>query len=184
MVHSNGSIWFTDPGYGILSNYEGHIDKFKLTPNVYRLDPESGEVAVVTSDLARPNGLCFSPGENLLYIVDTGQPKEKGSPIHVYDVIDGKTLENDRILCDMQPGVADGIRCDVDGNVWASAGRGGKGFDGVHIFAPDGKLIGKIMLPEVCANLCFGGEKHNRLFMIASQSIYSLFVNTEGAQIP
>lgn len=184
VVHSNGSIWFTDPGYGILTNYEGHKAEFELPPNVYRLDPATGEVTVVTSKLARPNGLCFSPDEKLLYIVDTGQPKGKISPIHAFDVVDGKTLTNDRIFCDMRPGGADGIRCDVDGNLWAAASWGGQGFDGVHIFSPDGKRIGKILLPEACANLCFGGVKRNRLFMIASQSIYSLFVNTQGAQIP
>jgi len=184
VVHSNGSIWFTDPGYGILSNYEGHLDSFELAPSVYRLDPVSGELMVVTKDLARPNGLCFSPDEKLLYIVDTGQPNEKPHPIIVFDVVDGRKLENGRMFSDMRPGGADGIRCDVDGNIWAAASWGGKGFDGVHIIAPDGKLIGKIMLPEACANLCFGGTKRNRLFMIASQSIYSLFVNTQGAQIP
>jgi gluconolactonase len=184
VVHSSGSIWFTDPGYGILSNYEGHIDSFELLPSVYRLDPESGEMTAVTTDLARPNGLCFSPDEKLLYIVDTGQPGGKPHPIFVFDVIDGRKLENGRMFCDMRPCVADGIRCDVDGNIWASASWGGKGFDGVHIFASDGKLIGKIMLPEACANLCFGGTKRNRLFMIASQSLYSVYVNTQDAQVP
>ena len=184
VVHSNGSIWFTDPGYGILSNYEGHIDKFELPPSVYRLDPESGELTVVTTGLARPNGLCFSPDEKLLYLVDTGQPKGKPSPIFVFDVINGQKLENQRMFFDMRPGGADGIRCDVDGNIWAAASWGGKGFDGVHVISPGGKLIGKIMLPEACANLCFGGEKRNRLFMTASQSLYSVYVNTQGAQIP
>jgi gluconolactonase len=183
VVHSNGSIWFTDPGYGILSNYEGHIAKFELAANVYRLDPSTGEIIVVTNDFARPNGLCFSPDERLLYIVDTGQPVDKPQPIKVFDVIDGKKLSNGRLFCDMGKGGSDGIRCDIDGNVWA-AGKGGEGFDGVHVFAPDGKLIGKICLPEVCSNLCFGGIKRNRLFMTASQSLYSLFVNTQGAQIP
>lgn len=184
VVHSNGSIWFTDPGYGILSNYEGHKAELELTPSVYRIDPSTGEITIITSDLARPNGLCFSPDEKQIYIVDTGQPKDKPSPIHVFDVVDGKSIENGRIFADMRPGVADGMRCDVDGNLWAAAGWAGEGFDGVHVFAPDGTLIGKILLPEICGNLCFGGVKRNRLFMIASQSLYSVYVNTEGAQIP
>lgn len=184
VVHSNGSIWFTDPGYGILSDYEGHIDKFELPPNVYRLDPSTGEVIEVTGELARPNGLCFSPDEKLLYIVDTGQPADKPHPIKVFDVVGGKKLERGRIFCDMGKGGSDGIRCDMDGNIWAAAGWGGKDYDGVHVFAPEGKLIGKILLPETCANVCFGGLRRNRLFMTASQSLYSLYVNTRGAQIP
>ncbi len=184
VVHSNGSIWFTDPGYGILSNYEGHIDKFELATNVYRLDPLSGDLNTVAGDFIRPNGLCFSPDEKLLYIADTGQPADKPHPIKVFDVIDGKKLANGRLFCDMGKGTSDGIRCDVDGNIWSAAGWGGEGYDGVHIFAPDGKLIGKICLPEACANLCFGGIKRNRLFMTASQSLYSLYVNTQGAQVP
>lgn len=183
VVNSNGSIWFTDPGYGILSNYEGHIDKFELPTNIYRIDPINGEVTVVANDFARPNGLCFSPDEKLLYIVDTGQPEDKPQPIRVFDVVDGKKLSNSRLFCDTGKGGSDGIRCDIDGNIWAAAG-GGEGYDGVHIFAPDGKLIGKICLPEICANLCFGGIKRNRLFMTASQSLYSLYVNTKGAQMP
>jgi gluconolactonase len=184
VVHSNGSIWFTDPGYGILSYYEGHVDKFELPTNVYRLDPSNGEVSVVAGNFARPNGICFSPDEKLLYIVDTGQPPDKPHPIKVFNVVNGKTLEKERLFCDMGKGVSDGIRCDIDGNVWSAAGWVGKDYDGVHIFAPDGTLIGRISLPEPCANICFGGEKRNRLFMTASQSFYSLFVNIKGAQLP
>jgi gluconolactonase len=183
-VHSNGTIWFTDPGYGILSNYEGHVDKFELPTNVYRLNSSTGEVTVVAGDFARPNGICFSPDEKLLYIADTGQPSDKPHPIRVFDVVNGKELKNGRVFCDMGKGLADGIRCDVDGNIWAGAGWGGKDYDGVQVFATDGKLIGKILLPEGCANLCFGGAKHNRLFMTASQSLYSLYVNTQGALKP
>ena len=181
VVHSNGSVWFTDPGYGILSNYEGHVDKFELPTNVYRLDPATGAAAVVAGDLARPNGLCFSPDERLLYVVDTGQPADKPQPIKVFDVVDGSRLANGRDFCDMRPGGSDGIRCDADGNVWAAAAWAGEGFDGVHVLAPDGKLIGKILLPEPCSNLCFGGAKRNRLFMTASQSLYALYVHTQGA---
>ena len=185
VVHSNGNIWFTDPGYGILSNYEGHIDKFELPTNVYRLDPSNGKVTVVADDMSRPNGLCFSPDEKLLYIVDTGQPPDKPQPIKVYDVVEGMKLTNGRLFCDMgKGGGSDGVRCDIDGNLWAAAGSGVEGYDGVHIFSPDGKLLGKICLPEQCANLCFGGTKRNRLFMTASQSLYALYMNTQGAQMP
>ncbi len=184
VVHSNGGIWFTDPGYGIMSNYEGHVAEFELPPNVYRLDPSTGQATVVATDLARPNGLCFSPDENLLYIADTGQPVGKPHPIRVYDVVDGKRLVNGRVFWDMGAGGADGIRCDVDGNIWTSAGWAGEGYDGVHVIAPEGKLIGRILLPEVCSNLCFGGAKRNRLFMTGSQSLYAVYVNTQGAQVP
>jgi gluconolactonase len=134
----------------------------------------------------KPNGICFSPDEKLLYIVDTGVPKHPTDPhqIRVYDVVDSVRLKNGRMFADMSPGNSDGIRCDVDGNVWSAAGWAGEGYNGVHVFAPDGKIIGKIHLPESCANLCFGGAKKNRLFMAASQSLYSVYVGTEGAQLP
>lgn len=186
VVHSDGAVWFTDPGYGILSNYEGHMASFELPANVYRLDPKAREATVVATDLAKPNGLCFSPDEAKLYIADTGATHKAGHPHHirVYDVVGGARLTNGRVFADMVPGLADGIRCDVDGNLWAAAGWGGEGYDGVHIFAPDGTLIGKIHLPEVPANLCFGGLKKNRLFIAASQSLYAVYVGTEGAQRP
>jgi gluconolactonase len=185
-VHSDGAIWFTDPGYGIMSNYEGHKAPFELPDNAYRLDPKTREVTVVVSDLDKPNGICFSPDEKKLYIVDTGVPKHPTDPhpIYVYDVVDGVRLTSRRLFVNMAPGNSDGIRCDVDGNVWSAAGWGGEGYNGVHIFAPDGTLIGKIHLPETCANLCFGGTKKNRLFMAASQSLYSVYVETQGAQTP
>ena len=185
-VHSDGAIWFTDPGYGIMSNYEGHKAPFELPANVYRLDPDTREATVVANDMDKPNGLCFSPDEKKLYIVDTGPGAEQGipRPIRVYDVEDGKRLKNGRLFADMSPGCSDGIRCDVDGNVWSAAGWGPDGFHGVHVIAPDGTRIGKIHLPEICANLCFGGAKKNRLFLVASQSLYALYVNTEGAQTP
>jgi gluconolactonase len=185
-VHSDGAIWFSDPGYGILSNYEGHKAAFELPTNAYRLDPKTKEATVVEGSLGRPNGICFSPDEKRLYIVDTREPKHPGDPhpIFVYDVEDGARLKNKRLFADLSPGSSDGIRCDVDGNVWSAAGWAGDDFNGVHVFAPDGKLIGKIHLPETCANLCFGGAKKNRLFMTASQSLYSVYVGTQGAQQP
>ena len=118
--------------------------------------------------------------------MDTGVPKYAGDPhpIRVYDVEDGVRLKNGRLFANMAPGSSDGIRCDVDGNVWSAAGWAGEGYNGVHVFAPDGTLIGKIHLPETCANLCFGGSKKDRLFMAASQSLYALYVGTQGAQVP
>jgi gluconolactonase len=185
VVHSDGAIWFSDPGYGIMSNYEGHKAAFELPAVVYRLDPKTRAVTVVVSDLDKPNGLCFSPDEKLLYVVDSGTPKHPSDPrpIQVYDVVDGVRLKNGRMFVNMSPGASDGIRCDVDGNVWSAAGWAGKDYNGVHVFAPDGALIGKIHLPEPCANLCFGGAKRNRLFMTASQSLYSLYVGTEGVSM-
>ena len=185
-VHSDGAIWFSDPGYGIMSNYEGHKAPFELPANVYRLDPKTREATVVVGDLDKPNGICFSPDEKRLYIVDTGVPKHPTDPhpIYAYDVVDGTRLTNRRLFVNMAPGTSDGIRCDVDGNVWSAAGWGPAEYNGVHVFAPDGTLIGKIHLPETCANLCFGGAKKNRLFMAASQSLYAVYVGTEGAQTP
>jgi len=186
-VHSDGGIWFSDPGYGIMSNYEGHKAAFELPANLYRIDPTTREVAIVASDMQKPNGLCFSPDEKRLYVADSGIAKQPGDPqpIRVYDVENGTRLTNGRMFANMAPGLADGIRCDADGNVWASAGWAGTAsFNGVHVFAPDGKLIGKIHLPEICANLCFGGAKRNRLFMAASQSLYAVYVDAQGAQMP
>ena len=177
VVASDGSVWFTDPGYGIMSNYEGRKAAFELPPAVYRLDPDQGRAEPIVQDLERPNGLCFAPGESRLYVVDSGSEPRS---IHVYDVVDGRVGTGRRFV-DMSPGSSDGIRCDIDGNLWAAAGGGGDGYDGVHVFAPDGTVIGQIVLPEVCANLCFGGNARNRLFMAASRSIYAVYVNATGA---
>ena len=186
VVHPDGHIWFTDPGYGILLHYEGERADFELPTNVYRLNPDTGAATVVTDELEKPNGLCFSPDYSKLYLVDTGATHTPDHPRHirVYDVDDNTRLKNGRLFCDMSPGLADGIRCDVDGNLWSSAGWVGEGYDGVHIFDPNGDLIGKIHLPEVCANLCFGGVKRNRVFMAGSQSLYAVYVETQGAQVP
>ena len=186
VVKSDGSIWFTDPGYGILMDYEGHKAEFELNTNVYRLDPQTLQAEVVADDFSRPNGLCFSPNESLLYIVNTGfsDGPQHPSDIRVFDVVDGRRLANGRVFVDMKPGGSDGIRADRAGNIWSGAGWVGDGFDGVHCFDPDGTLIGKIHLPAPCANLCFGGAKKNRLFMTASQSLFSLYVETNGAQTP
>jgi gluconolactonase len=143
---------------------------------VYRLDPHSGSLSIAVGDMDRPNGLCFSPDEARLYVVDT--PREGAKTTHVYDIIDGNAV-NGRLFFDATPGFADGIRCDTEGNVWCGF-SGGPGHDGVAIFAPDGTLIGRILLPERCANVCFGGRKRNRLFMTASQSVYALYVEAQG----
>lgn len=186
VVHSDGSVWFTDPGYGLLLNYEGQRAEAELPNRVYRLEPETGAATIVADDFLRPNGLCFSPDETLLYIVDTGRSHDPDGPSHirVFDVTADNRLENGRVFVDMSPGMADGIRCDEDGNLWAAAGWAGPGFDGVHCYAPDGTRIGQIHLPEICANLCFGGVNKNRLFMAGSQSLYAVYVETAGAQQP
>ncbi len=186
VVHSDGSVWFTDPGYGLLLNYEGQRADAELPNRVYRLEPDTGVATVVADDFLRPNGLCFSPDESMLYIVDTGRSHDPNGPSHIrmFDVTPDNRLENGRLFVDMMPGMADGIRCDEDGNLWAAAGWAGPGFDGVHCYAPDGTRIGQIHLPEICANLCFGGVNKNRLFMAGSQSLYAVYVETAGAQQP
>jgi len=185
VVHPDGGIWFTDPGYGSLWDYEGKAGPLHLKEAIYRIDPATGKMAKVADDLHKPNGLCFSPDYRKLYIADTGGPAPKG--IQVYDVVDGARLAGSRRFCSMElngrQGGSDGIRTDADGNLWASAGWAGEGYDGVHVFAPDGQRIGQILLPEICSNLCFGGAKRNRLFMTASRSVYALYVGTRGAHL-
>jgi gluconolactonase len=179
VVKSDDSIWFSDPPFGILANYEGHIDQQELPTNLYRLDPKTGRASVVAGDIPRPNGLCFSPDEKRLYVVVSGTVPRG---LMVFDVVnDGAALANGRPFVDPGlNGTPDGIRCDIDGNLWAGWGMGDR-LDGVRIFNPSGQPIGHIALPERCANLCFGGVKRNRLFMAASQSVYALYVNTQGA---
>ena len=189
VVHpDDGAIWFTDPGYGSLMNYEGNKGPLEIKEAVYRIDAKSGRMEKVTDDIFKPNGLCFSPDYKKLYVADTGSShyEEAKKQIKVWDVV-GKKLANGKVFASMEfegrAGQADGIRCDVDGNVWSSAGWVGDGYDGVHVFAPDGVRIGHIRLPEICSNVCFGGKKRNRLFMTASTSVYAVYVETQGAHI-
>lgn len=181
VVHPDGSIWFTDPPYGILGNYEGFQAQPELKEAVYRVDGKTGKVDLLTDALDKPNGICFSHDYKKLYVCDTGTPRD----IQVFDIADTK-LRNQKQFTDMKlngkAGGPDGIRCDVDGNIWAGA-NGGAGYDGVHVFSPAGQRIGMVLLPEICANVCFGGVKRNRLFMTASQSLYSVYVGTQGAHI-
>jgi len=180
VCRSDGSVWFTDPPFGILGYYEGYKAEPELPTNVYRLDPR-GDLAVVAGDVNRPNGLCFSPDETKLYLVEAGVTPRI---IHAYDVTEGgRRLANKRKLVEAGAGTPDGLRCDVDGNLWVGWGMGQEGLDGVSVFDPEGKLIGRIDLPERCANLCFGGRHRNRLFMCGSSSVYSLYVNVQGAAV-
>jgi gluconolactonase len=182
VVKSDGSIWFSDPSYGIDSEYEGDAAKAELDgSHVYRVDAATQEVTQVTSDFVKPNGLAFSPDEKLLYIADTGASHVKDGPRHirVFDVArGGKTLGKGRLFATCGVGMFDGFRCDTKGNVWTSAG------DGVHCYDPDGALIGKILIPEVVANVCFGGPKRNRLYICGTTSLYAVYVNAQGALRP
>jgi gluconolactonase len=180
VVKSDGSIWFTDPVFGLLGNYEGYKAEPEIEPNVYRIDGQTGRASIVAEGVLGPNGLAFSPDEKILYVIESrGVPNRK---ILAYDVSpSGDKLSNKRVFVDAGPGTPDGFRLDIDGNLWCGWGMGDPELDGVVVFAPDGVMIGRIALPERCANLCFGGLKRNRLFMAASQSIYALYVNTQGA---
>ena len=179
VCRSDGSIWFTDPPFGILGYYEGHAATPELPTNVYRVDGATGKLTVVAGDVNRPNGLAFSPDESKLYVVEAGTTPRS---VHVFDVAEkGARLANKRRLIDAARGTPDGLRVDVDGNLWIGWGMGEEGLDGVAVFDAAGKPIGRIDLPERCANVCFGGRRRNRLFMCGSTSLYALFVNTQGA---
>ena len=176
---SDGSIWFTDPPFGILGYYEGYIAKPELPTNVYRVDGKTGRSRWPRATSTDPTVWRSRPTSRSS---TSSRPAITPRVIQVFDVLDGGTrLANKRTFIDAGPGTPDGFRCDVDGNLWCGWGMGKEGLDGVSIFNPDGKLIGRIDLPERCANLCFGGTYRNRLFMAASTSLYSLYVNTQGA---
>lgn len=180
VVKSDGSVWFTDPSYGIMSDYEGHkADVEQDAHGVYRIDGSDGIITRVIDDFAQPNGLAFSPDESLLYVAEFGFSHDTSVPRHirVFDVT-GKTVTNGREFTTIDAGLADGFRVDTDGWVWSSAA------DGIHVFDPDGTLTGKIRLPQTVSNLTFGGAKKNRLFITATQSLYAIYVNARGAQTP
>ena len=178
VVKSDHSIWFTDPPFGLMGDYEGHRAEQELPANVYRLDPKTGKATVVAGDIAGPNGIAFSPDEKILYVVESrAQPRN----ILAYDVSgDGMKISNKRVLINAGPGTPDGFRLDEDGNLWCGWGMGEPALDGVMVFNPAGEPIGRIALPERCANVCFGGVKRNRLFMATCQSLYAVYVNTRG----
>ncbi len=178
VVAADGAVWFTDPPFGILSDYEGERAESEVAPATYRLDPVTGALAMVDDTTAGPNGLAFSPDGRILYLVESrGEPHRR---ILAFDV-DGTRLSGRRVLIDAGPGgTPDGFRCDELGNLWCGWGMGTPELDGVMVFAPDGEPIGRIALPERCANVCFGGPNRSRLFMAAGQGLYALHVNTRG----
>lgn len=178
IVKSDGSIWFTDPSFGIESDYEGRKRAPSLPAALYRVDGQTGAIQMMADDIPGPNGLCFSPDESKLYVVESrGIPNRK---IRVYDVSDSGSLSHGRLFIDAGAGTPDGIRCDEHGNIWAGWGMGSPELDGVMVFNPAGDAIGRIALPERCANLCFGGRDHNRLFMACGHGLYALYLNVRG----
>ena len=179
VVKSDGSIWFTDPHYGIMTNYEGYVAPQENPCVVYRLRPDTGGLQVMVDSLNCPNGLAFSPDESRLYVADTGRMfSSDRQAIHVFDCAPDGSLSNARHFHTISPGCADGIRVDSDGNLWSSAA------DGVHCIAPDGQLMGKILLPELVSNLCFGGSAKHELYVTATTSIYKITLNRKGVQFP
>lgn len=178
VVKSDGSVWFTDPPYGILTDFEGFAAEQEQDGcYVFRLDPEDGSLEVVADNIERPNGLCFSPDESVLYVSNTEGSHDPDGAHHIraFDVGEGGKLERDRVFAEVSPGLPDGFRCDVQGNIWTSAG------DGVHCYSPAGELLGKILIPEAVSNLTFGGARRNRLFITASTSVYAVYVGVRGA---
>jgi gluconolactonase len=179
VVRSDGSVWFTDPAYGIDSDYEGHKAESEIGAcHVYRVDPQSGAVRIAADDFVRPNGIAFSPDERKLYVADTGATHVKDGPRHirVFDVDEAGKLSNGSVFATCTSGLFDGFRFDVEGRLWTSAG------DGVHCYAPDGTLVGKVLVPEVVANVVFGGPKRNRLYICGTTSLYAIMVLTNGAK--
>lgn len=180
VVKSDGSIWFTDPDYGIMSDYEGEQAAGEIGAcNVYRIDPSSGTVDAVATDFVKPNGLAFSPDESVLYVADTGGSHVAGGPRHIRRLqvrANGKSLGKSSLFADCSAGLFDGFRTDTEGRVWTSTG------EGVHCYLPDGTLIGKVLIPELVANVEFGGPRRNRLFICGTTSLYSVFLTVTGAR--
>lgn len=181
VVHTDGSIWFTDPSYGILSDYEGYRSPEEQDcRGVYRVDAKDGSISRVADDFVQPNGLAFSPDESKLYVADSGQRDDGSAPRHIriFDVVDGAKLANGREFAVIEEGHPDGFRLDADGWIWCSAAGG------VEVFDTEGTLVGKIRVPQRVSNLTFGGIRRNRLFITATSSLYALYVNARGAQVP
>jgi gluconolactonase len=179
VVRSDGTLFFTDPAYGIDSDYEGHKGTSEIGAcHLYRIDPRSGEVAIAADDFVRPNGLAFSPDESLLYVADTGATHRREGPRHIrrFRVDAGGRLSGGEVFATCTAGLFDGFRLDTDGRIWTSAG------DGVHCYDPDGTLVGKVRVPEVAANVCFGGPKRNRLYICATTSLYAILTCVNGAK--
>jgi len=179
VVRSDGSIWFTDPSYGILIDYEGERAESEIGAcNVYRVDPDTGEVAAVATDFLKPNGLAFSPDESHLFISDTGASHAPSGPAHIRKFTvsaDGRSLSGGAVFSECTAGLFDGFRLDRDGRIWSSAA------DGVHCIGPDGVLIGKVRIPELVGNVCFGGARLNRLFIAGTTSLYAVYLAVNGA---
>ena len=181
VVKSDGTVWFTDPVYGIQTDYEGVKAEPELPPAVYRFDPQGGSLDCVADDFTGPNGLCFSPDEKRLYVSETGDQfaAQPVRHLRVFDLdADGRQLKHGRVFHTVSPGYADGFRCDTDGNIWSSAG------DGVHCIDPGGALLGKVFTPTAVSNLCFGGRERSRLYLCAGTQLLSVAVNRRGAQWP
>ena len=179
VVKSDGSIWFTDPPFGIIGYYQGEKAEQELPAAIYRISPDGDDISLISDTVEGPNGLAFSPDERRLYVIES---RSRPRNILVFDVAgDGCSVGRSRVLFDAADGTPDGFRVDIEGNLWCGWGMGTAELDGVRVFSPQGELLGRIALPERCANLCFGGKHRNRLFMASCTSIYSLFVNTQGA---
>lgn len=178
VVKSDGSIWFTDPSYGILFDYEGAIAESEIGAcHVYRIDPATRDITIVADDFLKPNGIAFSRDESMLYIADTGITHDPNGPKHIRSFkvsADGKSLSGSKIFATSTNGLFDGFRIDQDGRIWTSAG------DGVHCYLPNGQLIGKILIPEIVGNVCFGEQRRNRLFICGCTSLYSLYLSING----
>lgn len=179
VVKSDGTIWFSDPHYGIMTNYEGYKSEQELPCQVYRVDPDTGAIKAMITDMNCPNGLAFSPDETKLYVADTGRMfSDDAQVMRVFDVADDGALGGGDVFHKVTPGCSDGFRIDSDGNIWTSAA------DGVHCISPEGVLLGKILVPELVSNVCFGGRGKQQLFMTATTSIYSIKLNRQGVQYP
>jgi gluconolactonase len=179
VVKSDGTIWFSDPHYGIMTNYEGYKSEQELPCQVYRVDPDTGAIKAMITDMNCPNGLAFSPDETKLYVADTGRMfSDDAQVMRVSDVADDGALGGGDVFHKVTPGCSDGFRIDSDGNIWTSAA------DGVHCISPEGVLLGKILVPELVSNVCFGGRGKQQLFMTATTSIYSIKLNRQGVQYP